>query len=250
VVAAVIVSLGRWAQPWLKRGIRLLLAIPLALALSGCLDYRLELNFRHAQSSQLVQQLHLDRRYAALNRSTTAQEFTSLAKQTRQAGGRVQYQDTEAIRVSLPFGNGRDLATKLAQLLAPLRTQAELPPLNAEVTLQQQNFLLAVRDRLTLRADLRGLGIQDKAGQALLTPGRLLNLTVHLSTPWGFEQVAGAAEVEGDRLTWTLQPGLMNELAVVFWLPSPLGWGALLIGLLVAGGALIRSRQRKPEVAE
>jgi hypothetical protein len=225
---------------WLSQGHQCLLLIALAMMISGCADYDLGLNFRHAQSSQLVQQVRIDRRFTDLASPGSQQWIQALVQQTHHWGGRVQHQDEEAVIISLPLGGARDLEEKFAQLMAPLQTN----PLGVqtELRLQQSNWLLAVRDRLTLQADLRGLGIQDKAGQALVTPGRLLALTVHLTTPWGFQRVEGTAAVQQHRLTWVLQPGVVNNLDVVFWLPNPLGWGALIIGMLMGGGWLIRSR--------
>jgi hypothetical protein len=39
---------------------------------------------------------------------------------------------------------------------------------------------------------------------------------------------------------WTLKPGQLNHLEAVFWLPSPLGIGTLVIVLLVLGGFYLK----------
>jgi hypothetical protein len=42
--------------------------------------------------------------------------------------------------------------------------------------------------------------------------------------------------LEGNQLTWKLQPGKQNHLEAIFWIPSPIGIGAVAIAILVGIG--------------
>jgi hypothetical protein len=77
----------------------------------------------------------------------------------------------------------------------------------------------------------------------LLSPGGLLELDFSLNTPWGaesIETVAGAlvpaSYSDGKQLVWKLKPGEINYLEAVFWVPSPVGIGAVIIAFLVFVG--------------
>ena len=66
-----------------------------------------------------------------------------------------------------------------------------------------------------------------------------------MNTPWGARSVeklenAIQPEKQGQILVWKLQPGELNHLEAVFWLPSPLGIGTVVIALFVAAGIYLR----------
>jgi len=74
-----------------------------------------------------------------------------------------------------------------------------------------------------------------------------LELDFSLNTPWGaqsMETVAGAivpeSYQEGKQLVWKLKPGEINYLEAVFWIPSPVGIGAVIIALFVAAGISLK----------
>ncbi|MHC5832731.1 MAG: DUF3153 domain-containing protein, partial [Nostoc sp.] len=84
--------------------------------------------------------------------------------------------------------------------------------------------------------------------------GSILDLEFSLKTPWGAKNIQQtetamsndkplgvyAPEKNGNQLVWKLQPGELNHIEAVFWLPSPLGIGTLLIILFVWGGLYLR----------
>ena len=75
-----------------------------------------------------------------------------------------------------------------------------------------------------------------------------MELDFSLNTPWGARSnetaVAGAivskSFQEGKELVWKLKPGEINYLEAVFWIPSPVGIGALIIALFVAAGISLK----------
>jgi hypothetical protein len=92
---------------------------------------------------------------------------------------------------------------------------------------------------------LRSLALIASKGNVLANAGSILDLEFSLKTPWGAKNIqltetAIEPEKNGNQLVWKLQPGQLNHIEAVFWLPSPLGIGALLIILFVWGGLYLR----------
>jgi hypothetical protein len=129
--------------------------------------------------------------------------------------------------------------------------------------LTQNNALFVLRNRLSLDLDLRSLGALVNQGNFVVSPESVLDLSFTLNTPWGAKPVApkleNLAENEGDetviepadeiapevatagqQLVWKLQPGEVNHLEVVFWVPSPIGIGSLVIIALVVLGNYLK----------
>jgi hypothetical protein len=66
-----------------------------------------------------------------------------------------------------------------------------------------------------------------------------------LKTPWGAKTIqrtenAPVPQKNHNQLVWHLNPGELNHIEAVFWLPSPLGIGTLLIVLFVGVGYYLR----------
>jgi hypothetical protein len=111
------------------------------------------------------------------------------------------------------------------------------------LTLQQSNWLLAVRHRLSLAVDLRSLGMVSGDGSVVVNPGALLDLNFALEMP-GVKSVGGAVpqlDTLGHSI-WKLVPGELNHIEAVFWLPSPLGMGTLLVAIAVGLGGYFKLR--------
>ena len=129
----------------------------------------------------------------------------------------------------LPAGQALELLGASLERSAAL-AGLELPP--PQLTLQERNWLLGVRQQLHLELDLRGL-------EPL--PG--LNLAVRLEPmplravrraepqpPLALPHRRGAPP----SLRWTLEPGSLNRLDLTSWRWSRLGLGGLAIALLLA----------------
>jgi len=216
--------------------------IGLALGLSGCVQADLGITITGQAGGEIRQHLQVAQAYTPT--------LERLQHQARQLGGHIKRQN-QALDFEIPFDRPDDLTAKLNQLLAPLNSPEKdinLPPIPTQAQVQDQNLLLFIRGRFEYEVDLRAWGItadsQTKA--TILSPGPLLGLTLSLTTPWGSRPVAVPSSLatqtlwnpnlnkRGHTVTWTLEPGYLNHLEVVFLYPSPLAWGTLgIIGLLV-----------------
>jgi Protein of unknown function (DUF3153) len=225
------------------------------LLLSGCVRYDLGVNFDSPNRGTIVQQIRLDERLT----STGQAWLNDVEKRVRKVQGKTRRVSDQEVWVTIPFGSGRELETKFNQFFSPLlhSTNAskksrsskdlDLPPIDSHLTVKQGNFFLLERTRLIYDLDLRSLGVQSSDGTVLLSPGSLIDLEFELTTPWGARNV-GATLVRraNKRLIWTLQPGQKNHLEATFWMPSPLGIGTAVIGLLIAGGIYLK-RNNPPQ---
>ena len=113
----------------------------------------------------------------------------------------------------------------------------------------QNNFLLAVRNQLIYDIDLRSLSLKSSSSQAAIAAQTLVDLTFNLQSPWGVKNSDAPGNIIGVRgsnqnqVHWQLQPGELNHLDAIFWLPNPLGIGAMLIILISGGGYYLKYRQ-------
>jgi hypothetical protein len=214
-------------------------------------QYDVGINFVDQHHGEIVQHLQLDRTFSQFNDRTVKAWQRQIEQRAKSLGGRSHSVSEDELRVSIPFHNGKELETKFNQFFTPKTSpepanQTPLPRVQAELTIQENNLLFFVRDRLTYDLDLRSFGIQQD-GEVLVSPGSLLNLQFSLTTPWGFRQVSSsdtsalAVNAEHRQLTWTLRPGQVNHLEAIFWVPSPLGIGTVAIALVIGLSIYLRS---------
>ncbi|MBW4550045.1 MAG: DUF3153 domain-containing protein [Aphanocapsa sp. GSE-SYN-MK-11-07L] len=224
--------------------------LAISLLISGCVRSDLEINFAGQGGGEVRQHLQLAGSLAASQKSQGWLE--QIQRQVKQVGGRTQKINPQELEVILPFANGMDLATKLNRFFQPLAEGANqaqslpLPAIASHLEVAEQNFLLLFRDRLSYDLDLRSLGVHSATGDVLLSPSSLLEMSFNLKTPWGARSLSipdapttlinPGVQRQGRTLTWQLQPGYINHLEAAFWYPSPLGFGAIAIILLVGVG--------------
>ncbi|MHC5673838.1 DUF3153 domain-containing protein [Nostoc sp.] len=226
-----------------------------SLLLSGCVKYDVGVNFDNSNSGEIVQHIKLGERLTSFSGDSVYEWLDSIERRTRQLQGKVQRVSPEEIIVTIPFSSGRELQEKFNEFFnsranqtsetVQSKSDSELPKIESNVLLEQNNFLLLVRNRLIYDLDLRSLSLIASKGNVLANAGSILDLEFSLKTPWGaknIQQTETAIEPEknGNQLVWKLQPGELNHIETVFWLPSPLGIGALLIILFVWGGLYLR----------
>ena len=239
--------LGRLRILWM-----LLLA---SLLLSGCVNYDVAVNFDGQHRGAIVQHIKLGERLTSFSGSTAQQWLDSLERRARRLQGKTRRISNQEMMVTIPFNNGAELETKFNQFFNPTSKQGAkavndlepgLPEIKSHLNLGQSNLLLLQRNWLSYDLDLRSLGTLSADGNRLLSPGALLELEFSLKTPWGARSVKTANALapetyqKGRQLVWRLLPGQQNHLEAVFWLPSPLGVGAIAIALLVAAGIYLR----------
>uniref|UniRef100_A0A0C1RHR2 DUF3153 domain-containing protein n=1 Tax=Tolypothrix bouteillei VB521301 TaxID=1479485 RepID=A0A0C1RHR2_9CYAN len=227
----------------------------ISLFLSGCVKYDLGVNFDNSNHGELVQHIKLEERLLSFSGDSVYEWLNSIERRARKLEGKIRRLSKEEIFVSIPFSNGQELQTKFNEFFHPNGTQkpetgtneanAELPKIESNILLFQNNFLLLVRNRLIYDLDLRSLGLISSKGAVLSNPGSILDLEFGLNTPWGARTVektenAIVPEKNGNQLVWRLKPGELNHIEVVFWLPSPLGFGTLFIIVFVLAGVYLR----------
>ncbi|WP_442944789.1 DUF3153 domain-containing protein [Nostoc sp.] len=226
-----------------------------SLLLTGCVKYDVGLNFDNSNSGELVQHIKLGERLTSFSGDSVYEWLNSIERRARQLEGKTQRVSQEEIIVTIPFSSGRELQEKFNEFFNPRANQpsesvqsesdSELPKIESNVLLEENNFLLLVQNRLIYDLDLRSLSLIASKGNVLANAGSILDLEFSLKTPWGAKNIqltetAIEPEKNGNQLVWKLQPGELNHIEAVFWLPSPLGIGGLLIILFVSGGLYLR----------
>ncbi|MEH1966264.1 DUF3153 domain-containing protein [Nostoc sp.] len=235
-----------------------------SLLLSGCVKYDVGVNFDNSNSGELVQHIKLGERLTSFSGDYVYEWLNSIERRARKLEGKAQRVSQEEIIVTIPFSSGRELQEKFNEFFNSRANQpsesvqgesdSELPKIESNVLLEENNFLLLVRNRLIYDLDLRSLSLIASKGNVLANAGSILDLEFSLKTPWGAKNIqlpetamsndkplgVYAPEKNGNQLVWKLQPGELNHIEAVFWLPSPLGIGGLLIILFVSGGLYLR----------
>ncbi|MBW4492231.1 MAG: DUF3153 domain-containing protein [Oscillatoria princeps RMCB-10] len=255
----------RKAEGWLVRGIRavwerwrVLGAILFAsLLLSGCVEYDVGVNFESQTHGELVQHIQLGEQLTSFSGATVREWLDSIDRRARLLGGRTKRVSQQEMTVTIPFNNGAELEQKFNEFFNPpdkkksqsaAALDSQLPDIKSHLSVTQNNFLLALRNRLSYELDMRSLGVLSSDGNVLVSAGSLLDLHFRLNTPWGGRSVetdgglSPEIRQEGRQLVWTLNPGQVNHLEAIFWVPSPIGIGAVAIILLVAAGTFLKYR--------
>lgn len=261
---------------WILGRFRLLWFMLLtALLLSGCVQYKVGVSFDSPNRGEIVQHIKLGERLMAFSGDSTAEWLNSVERRARQLQGKAKRISDQEVTVTIPFNNGSDLAAKFNKFFNPTdsssieginnsKSKQKQPAtsiypssnnnielatnINSEFSLTQNNLLLLLRNRLSYDLDLRSLSLLSTDGNLLINSGEILELEFSLNTPWGARSVETVdnaihpqASEQGRRLVWTLKPGQLNHVEAVFWLPSPLGIGAVVIALFVFGGIYLKS---------
>ena len=219
--------------------------------LTGCVHYDIGLNFHHSHGGELVQHIKLGERLTSFSGQYIYEWLNSVESRARQLEGKIQRISLGEVIVTIPFSNGEELGDKFNYFFnsdASGREEddstPEIPAIKSNVILQQNNFLLLVRNHLTYDLDLRSLSLISGQGNVISNASSLLNLQFSLNTPWGARNIdiddITEPEQQGKQLLWTLKPGKTNHIEVIFWLPSPLGIGSLVIILFIWGGIHVR----------
>lgn len=226
-----------------------------SLLLSGCVKYDVGVNFNNPNRGEIVQHIKLGERLTSFSGEQAQEWLNSIQRRVRQLQGTTKRLSNQEITVTIPFNNGAELEAKFNEFFNPSGKRnsdvnnkiSDLPDIESQLRLNQNNLLLLLRNRLRYDLDLRSLSLISTNGSVLIEPGDILDLEFSLNTPWGarsIESNPNAASPEsykkGRQLVWKLQSGQLYHIEAVFWLPSPLGIGAVLIGLFVIAGAYLR----------
>ncbi len=249
------------------------------MLLSGCVKYDLEINFASQNHGEIIQHIQIGERLSSFSSETARLWLESIKRRTRDLGGKTEKISQTEILVKIPFNNGAELADKINQFMNPggengsdskKQLDPDQPPIASKMTVTQNNWLFALRNRLIYDLDLRSLGVISPNGNLLISPGALLDLQFALRTPWGGKVITAdpqtavaepdtkpsqAAEKmpeildQGRTFLWTLQPGQMNHIEVIFWVPSPIGIGAGIIALFIGVSMYVKNLLSPPQVS-
>jgi len=237
---------------WGKKSV-LIVTCCLLMLLTGCVRYDVGIDFLSQQGGVLVQNIKLGKQLTSLNQLEGNQLLNSLEKRTAKLQGKFKRLSSEEVVVIIPFNNGKELAAKFNKFFNPTDnndaiSQADaidLLKVNSNMSVQQSNLLLLERDRLSLTVDLRPLGVISKQGNLIVSSGSLIDTKLVLNTPWKANSLIGENLLEpeinnGHQIVWQLKPGQLNYLEAVFWVPSILGIGTVVIILLILVGFYLK----------
>ena len=246
-----------------SNAMRFLLPIILCLAtlLTGCVDDRVGVSFATPYKGEITQHIKVSNQLNNLAPDEIKTWLKSLEKRSRKLDGRIEKLSDRELLLTIPFGNGAELAEKFNRLFQsnvvpnatiPLEKQ-ELIKLNSQVNIRQSNLVFVERNHLDLAIDLRALNLLTQQDKIIIDKDSLANLEFELITPWIARSIAGANNLNPTAnfpkdLVWQLKPGEVNHIQAVFWLPSPIGIGTAAIILLAILGYLVKYR-RFPGVA-
>ena len=231
---------------------KLLLPFVLCLLtfLTGCVRYDFGVNFDSQHRGAIVQHIKLGEQLTSFDKADAKKWLTSIEDRARDLQGKIKQISPEEIVVTIPFNNGSDLASKFNKFFNPNFQQespsnsdiSELVPLNFEMSLNQSNALLLERNRLSVNIDLRALEAFSEDSELVIAPSSLIDLEFSLNTPWGSrnlireDSLTPEINTQDNQLVWKLEPGQINYIEAVFWVPSFLGIGTLFIILLIVAG--------------
>jgi len=244
----------------LKRKNKFLGILPLILCvltfLTGCVQYDVGIDFSSVHKGEIVQRIKLGERLKSFSNETVDEWLKSVESRAINLEGKVKKVSDQELIVTIPFNNGKDLEEKYNKFFNPVEKQksqnvanqdGNLPEFKSELKLEQGNFLFWIRNHLIYDLDLRSLSLTSTKGNIIIDPDSLLQLEFRLNTPGiarnivkGENDITPEIQAKGKQLIWELQPGQLNHLEAVFWLPSPLGIGAFLIVLFVLIGRFVR----------
>jgi len=242
---------------------RFLLPLILCVAtlLTGCVKYDVGVNFATPYSGEITQHVKISDQLTNLAPDDTKQWLRSIEKRSRKLDGRVEKLNPQELLLTIPFGNGAELAEKFNQLfqtkVTPNATipveKRELVKLNSQVSIHQSNLVFVERNSLDLAIDLRALKALDRQDKIAIDRNSVADLEFQLTTPWIARSVSSHDSLQpvksaGKTLIWQLEPGQINHIEAVFWLPSPVGIGAAAIILFSILGYVLKYR-RFPGVA-
>lgn len=228
-----------------------------SLLLSGCVHYEVGIQFQDQTHGQIIQHINLGQRLTSFSGDVLNEWLRSIDRRVKRLDGKTKRVSNEEIVVTIPFYNGSDLADKFNQFFNAnattdpnlnLNETTALPQFSSQLTLQQNNWIFALRNHLNLDLDLRSLSLLSTPDEVLVSSGNLLELEFGLTTPWGAKILQSTAESsstdlfslvpkqEGKETIWTLKPGEINHLEAIFWVPSPIGIGTvIIIGIIYLG---------------
>ncbi len=243
-----LVRLTNWLLSLINRQLAILVCT-IAIYLSGCVKYDTSVNFSSLNYGEIVEHIQLGEQLNSFNQQAVQTWIASIKQRTQQAEGTIEQISDREFKIIIPFHNAQELVAKIDQYFNPTPVnQADKATFNAHLQINQSNFLLAVRNQLIYDIDLRSLSTKSSNSQAVGAQD-FVDLNFSLQSPWGVKTSGADQNIidvkvpNKNQAYWQLKPGEINHLDAIFWLPNPLGIGAILIILISGGGYYFKYRQ-------
>jgi Protein of unknown function (DUF3153) len=246
-------KLLRVISPWLNsinRQLSILFCV-VAIALSGCVKYDTGINFHGFNDGEIVQHLQLGDRLNSFNPQAVTAWLDSIEARTLQAQGRLTRLSDREFEIVIPFASTQELVTKTNRFFNPT------PPANngtaskfhAHLQIEQSNWLAIVKNHLIFDIDLRAISIPKTDTKVAIAANNFVDLKFRIQSPWGVQTTDLSTSpnlvktTQGNQTTWQLQPGQIERIDAIFWVPNPLGIGAIVIMLISMFGYYLKYRQ-------
>jgi Protein of unknown function (DUF3153) len=233
--------------------VRFCFPLILLFTLSGCVQYRLGLQFNWNASGMITQNLDIEPALVRLSGFPYEQFIRSIKKRTEGLGGKVDTIQEGKLGIQIPFKDPKELETKFNrffndplvlafrsnqsyqsyQPIQYLPVQNTLPAPTAKFSVQTQTWLLVDAYTLTYDVDLTQTSLPLPSGNLLMiNPAQLVNLEFALSLPFAPWQ-SNATRNENGVLVWDVIPGQQNRITATFLLPNLWGGLALSLGIMI-----------------
>ncbi|MDD1441819.1 DUF3153 domain-containing protein [Dolichospermum sp. ST_sed3] len=204
-----------------------------SLLLSGCMKYDLGVNFNSTNNGELVQHIQLSEKITIFSSDYLSQWLKTLENRARTLAGSIERVSPTEIIVKIPFTSAKELQEKFTGFFNTRTSEdsdgSEISNITSTLVAEDTNFFLLSRNHLVYDLDLRSLAMLTTKDDS-----SIVNLDFSLQTPWGIKNIDNSEnaiqpEKHDNQLIWTIKPGAINHIDVVFWLPNFLGIGTLLI---------------------
>jgi hypothetical protein len=218
--------------------------LAIAIGLSGCVEYRTGINFQALNYGEIVQQIRIGEQLNSFSQDAVNNWKDSIEKRVKELSGKIDKLADNTLEITIPFDNAKDLKNKIEAYfdLSLPEHKTTNQGVKSQLQVKQNNFLILVRNHLTGDIDLRSLTAKSADPKVSIASGSQVDLSLSLQTPWGSQSQAESgslpaiAEKQERATVWQLQPGNLNHIDAIFWLPNPLGIGAIIItGISIAG---------------
>ncbi|WP_310412876.1 DUF3153 domain-containing protein [Chamaesiphon sp. OTE_8_metabat_110] len=253
---AIVDKIGRFTA-WLLKLIRQKLALgflAIAISLSGCVRYDTGIHFSSLSDGEIVAHIQLSEQLTSFSQNAVKTWLASIEQRTLAAQGHLERLSDREFKAIIPFNNPQELVTKINRYFSTDSPSSETSLLKAVMKIDRQNFLVVIRNHLIYDLDLRSLAVTPPNRGDNLTPkvaigmNKLVDLDLTVQSPWGIKNIKADGNnigmtVDSQQMKWQLQPGRLNHIDAVFWLPNPLGVGAIAIVLIGITGYYMKYRQ-------
>jgi Protein of unknown function (DUF3153) len=222
----------------------------IAIGLSGCVKYDTGVNFSSLNAGEIVEHIQVGEQLNSFSQNAVKTWIASIEQRTNLAQGRIERIADRELKVIIPFHNTQDLVTKIDRYFNPASVDSpNRSQFNTHMEVKQSNFFLVVRNQLIYDVDLRALSIQTTDPKVSVASTNFVDLNFSLQSPWGVKNnhamsnVIGVTKIDDRQMSWQLKPGELNHINAIFWLPNPLGIGAIIITLICVSGYYLKYRQ-------